>query len=289
MPLSSDVVFKRMFSKEENKDLLKSLLEAILKTNIRIIEIKNPEISRDLKDSKAGTLDVKAEINGNMIIDIEMQVEDEKNMSERSTRYLMGMSNDELKKGEDYKEIRKVVTINLLKYNYLKRNSYFSVAHLKFEDTLPEAYVDMEYDEEVDLATDRLEMIFIELPKFKKKNPDLSSELNQWLWLILGEEAKIEMASKENKKIRKAVQIIDEMSMDPKEWELYRSRQMAIMNYNAGIYFARKEGREEGIKEERIENAKKMLSYGIEPKQVSKITGLTIKELEQLREKVGKN
>ena len=37
------------------------------------------------------------------------------------------------------------------------------------------------------------------------------------------------MASEE---IKKAVKVIDEMSMDPKEWELYQSRQMAIMNYN---------------------------------------------------------
>lgn len=29
------------------------------------------------------------------------------------------------------------------------------------------------------------------------------------------------MAKKQSKNIRKAIEIIDEMSMDPKEWELY--------------------------------------------------------------------
>ena len=58
----------------------------------------------------------------------------------------------------------------------------------------------------------------------RKKNPNADNELNQWLWLIIGEEEKIKMASKENEKIKKAIKIIDEMSMEPKEWELYRAR-----------------------------------------------------------------
>ena len=56
LPLNSDIVFKRVFSKEENKELLKSLLQAILNIKIKSIEVKNPEIPRDLADSKACTL-----------------------------------------------------------------------------------------------------------------------------------------------------------------------------------------------------------------------------------------
>ena len=50
------------------------------------------------------------------------------------------------------------------------------------------------------------------------------------------------MAKKENKEIKKAIDIIDEMSMDEKEWELYESRRLAIMDYNTGIEEAKEEG-----------------------------------------------
>ena len=91
-------------------------------------------------------------------------------------------------------------------------------------------------------------MITIELPKFKKQNPSIENELNQWLWMILGEEEKIKMAVKKNKTIKKAVEIVNTMSMDPKEWELYRSRQMAITNYNIAMQNSKKQGEEIGEK-----------------------------------------
>ena len=289
LPLTSDVVFKRVFSKEENKDLLQSLLESILGTKIKSIEIKNPEMSPDLSDVKAGTLDLKVAVNEDTIIDVEMQVGNEGNIDDRETRYLVAMSNDQLKQGEQYTQVRKLITISILKFNFYKRNSFLNIAHMKFENSKPEMYVDMGYNREEELVTDKLEMITIELPKFQKQNPSIENELNQWLWLILGEEEKIKMVVKKNKKIKKAVEIVDTMSMDPKEWELYRSRQMAILNYNIGMQNSRKQGeeigKEIGKKEEKIEIAKKMLELGDGIEKVSLVTGLTKEEIEKIKNK----
>ena len=211
-----------------------------------------------------------------------MQVEDEYNIDDRSTRYLISMSEDELKKGQDYSKIKKAITINLLNFNYFKRNSFLNIAHMKFENNTEETYVNMGYREEEEIATEKLEMIYIELPKFKKKNPNVENALNQWLWLMIGEEEKIEMASKENKKIKKAVEIIDEMSADPKEWERYRSRQMAIMNYNAGMNNAQERGRIEGEKRGKMEIAKKMKDKNMPIDDICELTGLTKEEIEKI-------
>jgi len=262
------------------------MLEAILETKIESIEIKNPELPPDLSDVKAGTLDIKVVINENTVIDVEMQVGDENNIDDRTTRYLVAMSNDELKKGEKYQDIRKIVTISLLKFNYFKRNSFLNVAHMRFEKNKPEMCVDMGYKKEDELATDKLEMITIELPKFKKQNPSIENELNQWLWLIIGEEEKIKMASKKNKEIEKAVKIIDEMSMNPEEWEYYRSRQMAIMNYNIGMSNAEKRGEKrgekKGEKKAKEEMAKKLLDLGDGIEKIIQVTGLTREEIERI-------
>lgn len=63
LPLTSDIVFKRVFSKEGNEDILKALLEAILEISIQDVVVKNPELPRNLYESKAGILDVKVEID----------------------------------------------------------------------------------------------------------------------------------------------------------------------------------------------------------------------------------
>ena len=87
IPLSNDYVFKRIFGKGGNEKILKSLLEAILKMNIQKIEVKNPEIPKETIDEKLSILDIKAEINEDTIIDIEMQVGNTTAMDRRLVVY----------------------------------------------------------------------------------------------------------------------------------------------------------------------------------------------------------
>ena len=96
------------------------------------------------------------------------------------------------------------------------------------------------------------------------------------------------MASKENKEIKKALEILDEMSMDEKEWEEYQSRFMAELDYNSGIATARADGIKEGIKENKIEIAKKLIKMNMELKQIKEITGLSIEELENIKSNIDK-
>lgn len=299
LPLTSDIVFKRAFSREGSEDILKALLEAILDKPIQEVVVKNPELPRNLYDSKAGVLDVKVGIDKNIICDIEMQVQDLKNIDKRSTYYMATLETDEIKKGEDYREIKNVIVINLLNFEFYKRNSYHNIAHMKFEKTKENEYVDMGYTEEEEIATSDLEMHFIEIPKFEKKNPGTNTKLEQWLWLLAGREEKLEMARKNNKEIDKAIDIINQMSMDEKEWNLYISRQRAIWDFNTGISEAKrqglenglrqgieeglKQGIEEGVKLEKLEIAKIMLKKEIDIQTIEEITGLTKDEIEKLK------
>ena len=100
------------------------------------------------------------------------------------------------------------------------------------------------------------------------------------------------MASKENEKIKKAIKIIDEMSMDPKEWELYRARQMAIMNYNIGMKNSEKKGEKKGKKigekKAREKIAKNLLNIGLDIEKIVEVTGLTKEELNKIQKEVKK-
>ena len=163
-----------------------------------------------------------------------------------------------------------------------RRNAYHSIVHLKFEETDPIKYVDMGYEPEQQILTDRVEFHYIELPKFLKQNPGISNELEQWLWLIIGEEDKVKMASEKNKSIEKVVEDLDEMSADENErLEAYK-RKLAIWDYNVSINEATDNGKKEGKKEEKLEIAKNLKKQGIEIEIIIKATGLSREEVESL-------
>lgn len=278
LSLMVDYAFKRVFAQEDNSTILKDFLEAILNIEIEDIEIKNPEIPKDMKDSKIGILDIKAKINDNIIINIEMQVVNQKNIDKRSAFYMSKIHAEGLKAGEDYSCKNKTIVINILNFNYYKRNAYHSVAKMKFEEIKEKEYVDMQYEEQTDIATNDLEMHFIELPKFIKKNPNVETKLEQWLWLIIGEGEKIEMAKEKNEKVKKADEILDKLSQNKEERELYELRLKAILDEEN----IRQSGKEEGEKDASLKIAKNMLSLGIDIELIAKATNLSIEEIQKL-------
>ena len=135
----------------------------------------------------------------------------------------------------------------------------------------------------------------IELPKFKEKNPDCNTKLEQWLWLIDGsKEEKVEMSAKENEEINKTVKELNKLSKDPDEIAKYEEREWSIMRYNVemktnrelgekdGEARGREEGRREGEKttKEKIVKALKNMNLSIE--QIAQAVELTEKEVEKI-------
>ncbi len=230
LPLTDDYIFKRVFAFEGNESVLKDLLEAILRKDIKTVTIKNPEIIPYEKDDKRGLLDIKAETDDGTVLDIEMQMEDKKNAEERGTLYAGNMITSQLQVGDDYKKLKKSIVIFITNYNFLKRNSYHSVGKMKFEETLEEEYVDMGYDEEDQIASKYVEFHYIELPKYKKKNPSKFTKLDQWMCVLTNRKGEIMLAEKENKEIKKAMNTLDYISADPKERERHNSIIMAEYN-----------------------------------------------------------
>ena len=141
LPLTDDYIFKRVFAYKGNESVLKDFLEALLKIEIKGIKITNPEIIPYEKGEKRGLLDIKAEINDGTMLDVEMQMKNERNTEERATEYIGKMISEQLQVGEDYQNLKKSIVIFITNYNFLKRNSYHSVGRMKFDKTLKDEYV----------------------------------------------------------------------------------------------------------------------------------------------------
>ena len=169
----------------------------------------------------------------------------------------------------------------------MERNSYHSIAKMKYEDTKPIEFVDMGYRKEEEEATNTFEMHFIELPKFKEKNPDCNTKLEQWLWLIDGsKEEKVKMSAKENEEIDKTVKELDKLSKDPDEIAKYEEREWSIMRYNVEMKTNRelgeKEGEARGRKEKEVEIVKKLHSLNTPIEKIAGIVNISTEEVKQI-------
>ena len=287
LPLTSDYVFKRIFGQEENKEALKDFLESILKINIEKIEINNPELPKDFYDSKYGMLDLKVTLDNQIIVNVEMQVQNQHNIEQRSTYYMSRVYSQQIGENEPYINCKKVIVINILNFNYYKRNSYHSIARMKFEKNNQEEYVDMGYENEDEYATDYIEMHIIELQKFKKKNPKIDTKLEQWLWLFVGgEEEKMRRIGKKNKEIEKIDKKLASMSLSREERNNYEFRRKAILDEISAIDYATKKGLTQGIEQSTQSIAKEMLKKNMDINLIMELTKLTKEEIEKIKEDI---
>ena len=296
LPLTDDYIFKRVFAYKGNESVLKDFLEALLKIEIKGIKITNPEIIPYEKGEKRGLLDIKAEINDGTMIDVELQMKNEKNTEERATEYMGKMISEQLQVGDSYQKLKKSIVIFITNYNFLNRNSYHSVGRMKFDKTLKDEYVDMGFKIEDEIASKYIEVHYIELPKFKKKELSRFTKLDQWMCIFTQNKEGIMLAEKENKEIKRAINTLDFLSKDPKERERHNSIVMAEYNrlVSEQNFFedGRKEGKMErkngtelssGAKEKTIEIAKKMFKEKLPIEMIEKLTGLSKEEIEKLK------
>ena len=93
-----------------------------------------------------------------------------------------------------------------------------------------------------------------------------------------------------NEKIKKAEEQLDKISQDKKERRLAELREKAIMDemairdsgYNEGRKEGIKEGLKKGKKAEKKSIAQNMLEMKIDKEIISKVTGLTMDEIENM-------
>ena len=271
---TNDFIFKKIFGETKNADILKDLLEAILpEIKINKVEInKDISLERKIMTEKLGILDIVATLNNNTKVNIEMQVKNYYNTIERSLFYGTGMYHENLEKGTNYTEIPKSITIWITDYNVFKEGPIHEIARLK-------------RDYENKILTNKLELHYIQLPKFKEKCKRITNKLEEWLTFIRNENVE-EIKMIENKYVKKAEKELEYLTGDEETRRLAELREKAIRDEMAAIAKAKEEGiaegRADGIAEKQKEIAKKMLAKKIDIKTIIEITELTKEEIEEL-------
>ena len=240
LKVKNDFIFRKLFGEIKNKDILISFLNAVLElgeseklTDIEIID--GTELKRDNLEDKLGILDIRARTVRGEQINIEVQLVNQYNMDKRTLFYWSKMFTEQLKDGQPYDELQKTIAINILDFNFIKVEKFSSVFHL-WEDANKDCKL-----------TDVLEIRFLELPKFRKKKPDLSKPLERWMIFIEDSPKEVlEMAKKAEPAIARAEEILTQLGSFDEIRRYYEAREVSIHDEITRITGARAEGKLEG-------------------------------------------
>ena len=110
--LKNDAMFKAIFCKKENKDILKRLIEEAINKKVEIIGIDVPELIKKNIYVKGKTLDVlvKAE---DRLINIEINSSMNNTLRQRNASYIFSKYSEVVNVGESYINMPEVIQINL--------------------------------------------------------------------------------------------------------------------------------------------------------------------------------
>ena len=283
IPVTNDYIFKRIFTKEGNEDILKDLLIAILEEPIEKIQVQaEVSLEKEIAENKLGRLDIQAILDDKTIVNIEMQVVNHHDIIERTMFYWAGMYYNHFKEGNEYKKAKRTISINILNYNEFEEGPYHEIAKLRREFKNK-------------LLTEKVEIHFIQLPKFIKEKRGSETKIEQWMQFISQvNQGEVERAMKKNKEVKKAVEQYKVLTGDEYERRLAFLRDKAVRDEQSAIAGAKEEGfkegkeegKEEGFKEgskkEKIEIAKKLLKLKMKTEEIQKITELSKEEIENL-------
>ena len=275
----NDFIFKKIFGEKGNEDILISFINAVLKRTKKepIVEIEiidNKQLTKELILDKTGIIDVRAKTSKGENIDIEVQLTDQGNMDKRTLFYWGKMYLENIKQGEDYTSLEKVITINILDFEFLGTESYQSSFHL---------WEDLEKDY---MLTDVVEIHFLELPKFrKKKDKDYrDNAIERWLMFLekdISETTLKELMSLDTA-IEKAEQKIEYLSSDEEAMRIYYERERSLHERANMISSAEERGREEGDINRAKIAIRNMLSKGMSKELISEMLEVSIELIEEV-------
>lgn len=294
IPLSFDFMFTTIFNKEENIDILESFLSCYLEIPLSEISGHLKLIQRQLpienKTEARKQIDLLLDYKGKKI-NIELSNKATRGVIDRNVEYICGVHSKQLKSGfKNYHEIEESIQINI--------NNYRCNENGKIKD---EYYL---RNSEGKILTNKLRIDLVDIVNgLEMWYPNTENKLSRWCKIFVCkslEELKELLGDdlmKEDSKER-LLDEINKLSSDEEYLEMYEihtdlSREelerntiiedLKIEAKEQGMKEGMKEGIEQGIEQGIIQVAKNMLEQNISIDIISKTTGLTEKEILNLK------
>ena len=277
----NDALFKNIFA--QNNDITLSLVNSVFEFQgtalITDIEFIDRNLDIEEEGGKESRLDLLGRASDGTVVNLEIQVAKQEYMGRRSLYYWSRLYN-ELKSGEEYTELKRTVTINILDFNLFEKKKYpsyhscFGVYDLKTGNQL----------------TMDCELHFLELPKWHLKKVKETNRLERWLSYFskktsLQELEEIAMLEPAIKKAFEAETVFTQDEINRRRYELREKNQRdRIAQINYAVNQAITEEREKYIQEEE-NRVVKWIKKGKAFDDIMDFTSLTPERVKQLFDK----
>ena len=263
-----DSLFKKIFADSEDTRLLKELLCIILNEDIENVTIISPELIGDKIKVKRSYLDLLVELKNKTKINIEINSNPQSYTTDRNLFYLFKVMGRDLTSKDKYTDFHKHIQINLN-------------LNTKEEPVMKYYLMNKESDK---VLTNKLEIINIDIEKLNEICYTNGVEGQDIFTKVLG---LIGAKDKEHFDIFKKEKGIVKKIMDKAQDYITDNDLVEVLDYEK-----MRDNREEAAKELGFSNgvqntvnviAKNMLSENIDISLISKVTGLTKEQIEELR------
>ena len=273
----NDRAFKEVFLNPDNSDLLKALLEFILKIKIDKLEIKKTELLSGNVNIKDKRVDAIVH-TGNKKIEIEINSQNKDYLHTRSTAYICNIYQSNASVGDTYNEDTDIIQVNLT-WGLGRNNDEMKI--YKIMNEKGELYVknfiiyeiNMDYYDKIWYSKNEEEikknqyMIMLDLDKKELKNMPKDKIVDKYIAnvTIVNDDPEFQkyMSEEEDKK-----KIQNSLLSEAKEEGI---SQGISQGYTSGI--------NDGIKQ----TAKNLLLMNMPIEDISKATGLSIEEINKLK------
>ena len=271
----NDFFIRYFFGLEGDEDLLLSFINAIMIDSnfatFKSVEIINPFNLSEKANNKESIVDLKAVTEDGIIVIIEIQTYSTKNFFERTLYYWSKNYSNILKKGEDYPELKPVISINLID----------DILFDKTDNRMHTCYLLKEKNTNK-ILTDHIQLHYVEIPKFDE-NANIKKELKNWiLFLNSKKEEDMYQLLKEETIFEKAIKKYNYFTDNEDLLNEYDRREAYLVYQSSLMRGAKEDGFEEGKKNKAISMATAMKKDGADINLISKYTGLTIDEIKKL-------
>ena len=273
----NDRAFKEVFLKPDNSDLLKALLEFILKIKIDKLEIKKTELLSGNVNIKDKRVDAIVH-TGNKKIEIEINSQNKDYLHTRSTAYICNIYQSNASVGDTYNEDTDIIQVNLT-WGLGKNNDEMKI--YKIMNEKGELYVknfiiyeiNMDYYDKIWYSKNEDEikknqyMIMLDLDKKELKNMPKDKIVDKYITnvTIVNDDPEFQKYMSEEEDKRK---IQNSLLSEAKE---------------EGISQGISQGYTSGINDGINQTAKNLLSMNMTLEDISKATGLTVEEIKNLK------
>ena len=269
----NDVFFKSLLCDDRHKELTLNFLNSILNRTgdeaFYDIEFLDKEIDPIIEAGKVSILDIRAKMNDDTYVNVEVQIAKPVDMKKRAMFYWSKLYSYQIGKGEDYSLLKDVISINLLNFILFKE-------HKRCHSS---CHITDDFDKNTVIKD--FEMHFIELPKFKISDIKRLKKSEKWFALFSNKctDEELEEIAMSEPSIKKALEYQNYFMHDEKLRYKYELQEKAIRDYNSSM----RAFKQEGIQENKIQNAINFLKLGIDIETVAKGVNLSIEEIKKIK------